>query len=105
MLSNIYKKTIIDYPKIALSLIIILIAFSFYFSKNFKMDASSDALLLEGDKDLKYLREVNERYGSKDFLFLTYAPISSFTDEETIINIQFLIFDSSFLSQFSFGAK
>ena len=90
MLSNIYKKTIIDYPKIALSLIIILIAFSFYFSKNFKMDASSDALLLEGDKDLKYLREVNERYGSKDFLFLTYAPISSFTDEETIINIQFL---------------
>ena len=29
-------------------------------------------------------------YGSKDFLFLTYAPISSFTDEETIINIQFL---------------
>ena len=46
--------------------------------------------MLEGDKDLKYLREVNERYGSKDFLFLTYAPISSFTDEETIINIQFL---------------
>ena len=90
MLSNIYKKTIIDYPKIALSLIIILIAFSFYFSKNFKMDASSDALLLEGDKDLKYLREVNERYGSKDFLFLTYSPVSSFTDEETIINIQFL---------------
>ena len=90
MLSNIYKKTIIDYPKIALSLIIILIAFSFYFSKNFKMDASSDALLLEGDKDLKYLREVNERYGSKDFLFLTYTPFSSFTDEETIINIQFL---------------
>ena len=90
MLSNIYKKTIIDYPKIALSFIIIILAFSLYFSKNFKMDASSDALLLEGDKDLKYLRQVNERYGSKDFLFLTYTPVSSFTDEETIINIQFL---------------
>ena len=58
MLSTIYKKTIIDYPKIALALIILLLSFSLYFSKNFKLDASSDALLLEGDKDLKYLREV-----------------------------------------------
>jgi len=47
-------------------------------------------LLLESDKDLKYLREINERYGSKDYLFLTYTPVTSFTDEETIINIQFL---------------
>ena len=45
--------------------------------------------MLEGDKDLKYLREINERYGSKDFLVLTYSPVSSFTDEETIINLQF----------------
>ena len=46
--------------------------FKFVFAKNFNLDASSDALLLEGDKDLRYLREVNSRYGSKDFLFLTY---------------------------------
>ena len=89
MLSTIYKKIIIDYPKIALVLIVLLLSFSLYFSKNFKLDASSDALLLEGDKDLKYLREINERYGSKDYLVLTYEPVSSFTDEETIINLQF----------------
>ena len=46
--------------------------------------------MLESDKDLKYLREVSERYGSKDYLVLTYTPVSSFTDEETIINLQFL---------------
>ena len=90
MLSSFYKKTIIEYPKIILSLLIILISFSLYFSKNFKLDASSDALLLEGDKDLKYLREVNERYGSKDFLVLTYSPVLDFSNEETIINLQFL---------------
>ena len=44
-------------------------------------------LLLEGDPDLKYLREVNETYGSKDFLVLTYTPISSFTEKETILNL------------------
>ena len=47
-------------------------------------------LLLEGDKDLKYLREVNERYGSKEFLVLTYTPVSSFTEKETILNLQLL---------------
>ena len=63
---------------------------SFYYSKDFNLDASSDALILEGDKDLKYLREINNRYGSKDFLFLTYSPVTNFTDEDTIINIQLL---------------
>ena len=90
MLSNIYKKLVIDFSKVTLILLLILIGFSLYHSKNFNLDASSDALLLEGDKDLKYLREVNDRYGSKDFLVLTYTPISSFTEKETILNLQLL---------------
>ncbi len=90
MLSNFYNKLIINNPKSILCLVIFFITFFLYFSKDFNLDASSDALLLEGDKDLKYLREVNERYGSKEYLFLTYNPVSSFTDEETIINLQFL---------------
>ena len=90
MISNIYKKIIINYSKITLFGILIILSFSIYFSQNFNLDASSDALLLEGDKDLKYLREVNERYGSKDFLVLTYSPTSSFEEEETIINLQLL---------------
>ena len=47
-------------------------------------------MLLEGDPDLKYLREVNQTYGSKDFLVLTYSPVSSFTEKETILNLQLL---------------
>ena len=90
MFTYIYKKTVIDFSKITLLLLIILIGFALYQSKNFNLDASSDALLLEGDPDLKYLREVNQTYGSKDFLVLTYSPISSFTEKETILNLQLL---------------
>ncbi len=90
MFSNIYKKLIINYSKITLIFIFLILSFSLYFSKNFNLDASSDALLLEGDKDLQYLREINERYGSKDFLILTYSPASSFEEDETIINLQLL---------------
>ena len=39
---------------------------------------------------MKYLRKVNETYGSKDFLVLTYTPVSSFTEKETILNLQLL---------------
>ena len=90
MFLKVYSKLVSDFHKITLLLISFVLIVSFYFAKNFNLDASSDALLLEGDKDLKYLREVNERYGSKDFLFLTYSPVTNFTDEDTILNIQLL---------------
>ena len=90
MLAAIYKKIITDFSKLTIFFLAILIGFSIYQSKNFNLDASSDALLLEGDPDLKYLREVNQTYGSKDFLVLTYTPVSSFVEKETIINLQLL---------------
>ncbi len=88
--SYIYKKLVIDFPKLTLFVIFVSVIFSFYQAKNFNLDASSDSLLLEGDKDLKYLREINDRYGAKDFLVLTYSPVSSFTEKETILNLQLL---------------
>ena len=90
MFSNFYKKIVTDFSKVTLLFLIILIFFSLYQSRNFNLDASSDALLLEGDPDLKYLREVNQTYGSKDFLFLTYTPIKKFINKETILNLQLL---------------
>ena len=90
MFAYIYKKIIIDFSKITLLFLSLLVIFSLYQSKNFNLDASSDALLLEGDPDLKYLREVNQIYGSKDFLVLTYTPVSSFVEKETILNLQLL---------------
>ena len=70
-LSNLYKNIVIDKPKFTLSILILLLLGFAYFSKDFQLDASSDTLLLENDPDLKYLREVNKKYGSKDFLVLT----------------------------------
>ena len=90
MLAIIYKKVVTDFSKITLLFLATIIIFSLYQSRNFNLDASSDALLLEGDPDLRYLREVNQTYGSKDFLILTYTPVTNFTDKETILNLQLL---------------
>jgi len=87
MFAHLYQNTVLKKPKaIFILLIVALLGFG-YFSKNFRLDASSDTLLIEGDPDLKYLREVTERYGAKEFLILTYTPKEAMTSESSMNNL------------------
>ncbi len=87
MFLHLYENTVLKNPKsVFLLLLIALLSFG-YFSKDFRLDASSETLLIEGDPDLKYLKEVTERYGSKDFLVLTYTPEARMTSESSINNL------------------
>ena len=48
---------------------------------NFKLDASSDALVLENDESLKKYREAEDEFGDSSFLIVTYEPdLDLFTD-------------------------
>ena len=87
MFAHLYQNIVLKKPKaIFILLIVALLGFG-YFSKNFRLDASSDTLLIEGDPDLKYLREVTERYGAKEFLVLTYTPKEAMTSESSMNNL------------------
>jgi len=48
--------------------------------QNFKLDASSDALVIEGDEAFKVYRETGEAFGNSDFLIITYTPNSCTCD-------------------------
>ena len=87
MISNIYKNIILKNPKTVLIFIILTALFFGYNSKDFRLDASSETLLIEGDPDLKYLQEINEKFGSKDFLVLTLTPNESIISDNVINNI------------------
>ena len=87
MFKRFYQNTVLKNPKIIfLFLTVILLNFT-YLAKDFRLDASSDTLLIEGDPDLKYLKEVTERYGSKDFLILTYTPNEAMVSSTSINNL------------------
>jgi predicted RND superfamily exporter protein len=87
MLANLYENTILKNPKsIFVILLITLLSFGYY-SKDFRLDASSETLLIEGDPDLEYLREITERYGSKDFLVLTYTPNEGMVTDTSVNNL------------------
>ena len=87
MFSHLYQNIVLKRP-IAVFALLLITLFSFgYFSKDFKLDASADTLLIEGDPDLEYLKEVTDRYGSKDFLILTYTPNEKMISETSINNL------------------
>ncbi len=87
MFAHLYENTILKNPKsIFVILLIVLLNFG-YFSKDFRLDASSETLLIEGDPDLEYLKEITDRYGSKEFLVLTYTPNEGMVTDSSINNL------------------
>ena len=87
MLSHFYQKNIIEKPKLVLIFLILLMVLSVNFTKDFKLDASSETLLIEGDPDLEYLNEINDRYKAREFLVLTYSPKKKMISERSINNL------------------
>ena len=87
MFASLYQSTVIEKPRTILALLILCLLFFGYYTKDFRLDASSDTLLIENDPDLKYLREVTDRYGAKEFLVLTFTPKESLISDSSINNL------------------
>ena len=87
MFARLYQNTVIEKPRTILALLILCLLFFGYYTKDFRLDASSDTLLIENDPDLKYLREVTDRYGAKEFLVLTFTPKESLISDSSINNL------------------
>ncbi len=87
MLAQMYQNVVLKNPKAVFILLIISILSFGYYSKDFRLDASSETLLIDGDPDLAYLQEISERYGSKEFLILTYTPNEGMVTDSSINNL------------------
>ena len=74
MIYRLYEKTVFDHPIAVLFVLATVISIMGYNAIDFRIDASADALLLENDKDLRYARQIGERYGVNDFLLISYSP-------------------------------
>src|SRR5210317_1971389 len=87
MFAHLYQNSILKNPKSILILLILALLSFGYYSKDFRLDASSETLLIEGDPDLAYLKEVTNRYGSKEFLILTYTPNEGMISDTSVNNL------------------
>ena len=81
-------KFILKHPALVMVFIVIIFLSAAIGLKNFKLDASSDALVLEGDEAFKIYREAGEIFGNSDFLIITFTPDSDLFSPESIQTIK-----------------
>ncbi len=74
-LFNFYQKTVLRHPLAAIFMVLALAVAMALGLPNFKLDASADSLTLEHDDDLNFFREVVQRFGSDNFLIVTFSPL------------------------------
>lgn len=69
-----YANFVINRPYLVITFVLIVTAFLGWHSRDFRMDASADSLVVEGDADLEFSREMDARYGTGEFVFVTFNP-------------------------------
>lgn len=69
--------TLLNYPKTAAVVLLLVLGFFLSHTQNFELDASSDSLVLENDADLLYYQKIRQQYATQDSLLLTYTPKSA----------------------------
>ncbi len=72
-LSRGYQR-LLDYPRLLLATLAVVLAVAGYYATQFDFDASADTLVVRGDPDLTTYLRVSERFGGDDFLLMTFHP-------------------------------
>ncbi len=83
-----YDTLVLHNPKLVLVLLLSILVFFGYHTKDFKLDASADALLLEDDVDLKVFRKIHQRYPSRDLLVVTYTPDKDLFSDQALESLK-----------------
>ncbi len=84
-ITSFYDEAIIERPFFSLFFILSLIFFFSLSIPNFKMDASADSLVLENDQALKYHRATSARYGTEDFVVITFKPFKGIYNTDSLL--------------------
>ncbi len=77
----------LDRPAITLLLAFILLVVFGLYVHQFRLDASADSLVLENDENLRYYRSVKARYGTADYIVITYKPYRSLLADESLADL------------------
>lgn len=86
-LPDLYYRLTLDRPLLVLFGVALFMAAAAYWAQEFRLDASTDSLILENDEDLRYYRGVLARYGSDEFLVVAYSPHADLMSNQVLADI------------------
>lgn len=74
MILDFYLALVLKHSSKILVILALMTLVSGWHVRDFRLDASADSLVVEGDPDLEFSRVINARYGTGDFVFIVYTP-------------------------------
>ncbi len=83
-LKHLYSRYVIGHTYLTFLFVCGILLLISSHTDDFRMDASADSLVLENDQSLEYYRKVKEKYGTDDYLFVTFSPKKSLFSSESI---------------------
>lgn len=88
---NLYDRTVLSHPILTLLFVLVAAAIAGLRMDQFRLDASPDSLVKEGDKAFQYYQTINERFTtSDDFLVVSYEPDGELFSKESISHLRAL---------------
>ena len=84
---RLYDRIVLGHPVVLLILILAMTGFFIFHIKDFKMDASSDSIVLENDTALRFYSETRKLFASDDSIFITVSPPEGLFTEASLDRI------------------
>ncbi len=81
--SSLYTRLVFGRPVLVIFLLLLVTALFGWYAQYFRLDASADSLLMEGDEELEFSRQVNNRYGTRDAVTIAFTPTADLFSPES----------------------
>ncbi|NQZ23739.1 MAG: MMPL family transporter [Colwellia sp.] len=98
-ITKLYEQQILLRPKLVCVVILIVSMLFISQIKNFRLDASSDTLVLQNDIALQFYREIKIKYGSDDFLIMTFSPDNDLFASNTLQQLKLISLELNQISE------
>jgi len=73
-LLRLYDALVFDRPWLVIALLLASLTIFAWFAQYFRLDVSADSLMIDGDPELEYSREITQRYGIRDAVLVAVTP-------------------------------
>ncbi len=85
--ARLYRRIILEHSSAVILVFSAALVFFGYHLRHFRMDASSDSLVLENDSDLKYYEATRELFGTDDYIIVTLTSERGVFSSEALHSI------------------
>ncbi len=81
--ARLYTRLVFGRPVLVIFLLLVVTAVFGWYAQYFRLDASADSLLMEGDEELEFSRQINNRYGTRDAVTIAFTPTADLFSPES----------------------